>query len=188
MWKRIREATSGFNLQYFTNIFRRRNYDNLAVPQSDEIISDTKCISDIEIATSSESGYGDDGHLDSRLSPTSYRSDSLDGIDEIEENHIVQSEYAIANSSPVIGMTGEAKDLVASYSQRRYKQLEDADEIVGIEADDNIKITEADDSGVFHSYKDTVPSKKQKRKQKRKKVSIFLSKVACLSPNYARTK
>ncbi|XP_048735945.2 uncharacterized protein LOC125651414 isoform X2 [Ostrea edulis] len=192
MWQRIRDYSSAINFTIL-NFLRKRNYEQFdengdgqdrfenSQDGSESAERDTvDCItkhtdtcaiidhvevhsfSDRQISTfekeSRLSSYDGDTESEVNLDVSVGRSHYTNNVNKRDENE-----------SLLLGPR-DVKDVVHSYTQNRYKRLEDEDECSEDERD--FQITVADETNpVFHSAKDFSKKKKSSKTKRRKKIA-----------------
>lgn len=201
MWQRIREYSSAVNFS-IVNFFRRRNYEQFDENEGESFVdpspgvsetlnerqtldnsaahTDTCAIIDhIEVhnyhdtpksySAIAQSINNNDSDLDSRLDQ-SYRHQHK------KQDDIVSDDMDADQGRDLVPR--DVKDVVHSFSQKRYKKLEDESS-----DDEDFQISLAEEtSPVFHSAKD-FKRKKSKKSSRRRKVHVLkmLRRLSCLT-------
>lgn len=201
MWQRIRDYSSAVNFSIL-NFLRRRNYEQFDESEEDSFVNNSSGVS--ETHTEKQTLDCSAAHTDTCAiidhievhdyhdTPKSYSaitqsinnndSDSDSRPDQYyRHQHQKQDEvvrdYMDADQGRDL-VPRDVKDVVQSYSQKRYKKLEDESS-----DDEDFQITLAEEtSPVFHSAKD-FKRKKSNKKGRRKKVHVLkmLRRLSCLT-------
>jgi hypothetical protein len=200
MWQRIRDYSSAINLTIL-NFLRKRNYEQFdensdehdSQDGSDSVERDTVDCSATHSDTCAIIDHVEVHSFSDRQIPiyekearlNRYDSDTESGVNldaSVGRGHYTNSvNKRDTDESHLLGPR-DAKDVVHSYTQNRYKRLDDEDECSEDERD--FQITVADDtSPVFHSAKDFNRKRKPCKMKRRKKVHFLkvLRRLSCLS-------
>lgn len=196
MWQRIRDYSSAVNFSIL-NFLRRRNYEQFDENEEYSFVNHSSGVSEthIEKQTLDCSAAHTDtcaiiDHIevhDYHDTPTSYSaitqtinnndSDLDSRPDQYCRHHHQQQDEMDADQGRDL-VPRDVKDVVQSYSQKRYKKLEDESS-----DDEDFQISLAEEtSPVFHSAKD-LKRKKSNKKSRRKKVHVLkmLRRLSCLT-------
>ena len=206
----MRDTASGATAEFFTNLFRRRHYEqfdgedrddgddcvdvrdeeNNKVYWKKELYSEIKSSQDSEdngFTTLTLHSYdGEPGSVRRREIPGA-REDARDQYGDDNARDIRPREFGSHNygenrsQPPSQRVSSEVNDFMHSYTQGRYERLDDSDEELNND-DDITKDTRAD-SGVFRSINDFDSKWSKPKSNRRKKVHIFklLRRISCLS-------
>ncbi|KAK3092847.1 hypothetical protein FSP39_007862 [Pinctada imbricata] len=199
MWKKLKESASGISTDFFSNLFRRRNYEQFG---EDEILeresfdANTRKNSDVrdeennrvywrkEVHSYNTRSTQDDGFMNTDL--VSYNSEpgslrrrdvdrsctgyGTDNVTDMRPREFVSHNFGESRSRSPNRVSGELSDLLHSHTQGRYERLDDSEEEINYS--DDVTMDTQRDSNVFHSVKDIDPKwgKSSKSSRRRKKM------------------
>ena len=207
MWKKLREASSGVTLNSVTNLFRGKSYAkfgskdelcdeqgtsemvdeennirHLVTDTKDSVSNATSTVDDNDISDDEDCGFG---NADRPARPQlSFKENinSLDRLQNLNENHILS--HKTQNGHVVPNPKTEVKELVNSYSQRRYQQLEDSDYYQEHEV--SRRMSDNNNENVFHRaedvHKETVRNPTKQKRSKKVQFFKLFRRIPCV-PN-----